>query len=471
MTLNPWVWLERIGRATWDVPPGTRTGWHARLWWFARLIWALARDLASGQIALRAMSLVYTTLLSLVPLLAVSFSVLKAFGVHNQIEPFLNKVLAPLGADASPIAAARIVQFIENVSVGVLGTVGLVFFLYTAITLMQKIEEAFNFIWHVPCSRGVGERVSRYLTALIIGPVLVLAALGLTASVMNNEIVLRLLQSQYLAWLAYAAGKIAPYLLVVGTFTFLYLFIPNTRVEFIPALVAGVVGGVLWQTAGWAFTAFVAGSSNYRAIYASFAVLVLFMIWLYVSWYVLLFGANVGFYVQHPEYLGAGRGEFRLRGRLRESIALAVMSIVATRHRDGAPAATVQALAKALSVPSIALQEVLDELEHAGLLAQALPDGGYLPARDPHSVPVSAVMHAVRHAGENPALAPSTLPLPSPVVEIIDRVERSVEDALQRPVASLATPSGGIENRPASAQEGQPTKEEKPSVRRSSQGS
>jgi membrane protein len=427
-------------------------------------LWALARDLASEQIALRAMSLVYTTLLSLVPLLALSFSVLKAFGVHNQIEPFLNRVLAPLGEDASQIAAARIIQFIENVSVGVLGVVGLAFFLYTAITLMQKIEEAFNFIWHVPRSRGMGERVSRYLTVLFIGPILVLTALALTASVMNNEVVMRLLQSQYLAWLAYAAGKIAPYVLVIGTFTFLYLFIPNTRVEFIPALIAGVVGGVLWQTAGWAFTAFVATSSNYRAIYASFAVLVLFMIWLYVCWNVLLFGASVGFYVQHPEYLGAGRGEFRLRGRLRESVALAVMSVIAARHRDGAPAATVHALARALSVPSTALQDVLDELERAGLLAQTLPEGGYLPARDPHCVPVSMVMHAVRHAGESASLAPSTLSLPPPVVEIIDRVERSLDNTLaQWSVASLAVPPPHDKVRSASAQENLCARDDEPS--------
>ena len=138
------------------------------------------------------MGLVYTTLLSIVPLLALSFSVLKAFGVYNQIQPMLLNFLLPLGEKGEEIAQS-IVQFIEKTNVGVLGTVGLVLLVYTSISLMQKIEESLNYIWHIPRPRPIGERLSRYLSLLMVGPILVFSALGITATVLNIEMVRDLL--------------------------------------------------------------------------------------------------------------------------------------------------------------------------------------------------------------------------------------------------------------------------------------
>jgi len=144
----------------------------------------LVRDLVDGQLTLRAMSLVYTTLLSIVPLLALSFSVLKAFGVHNQIQPMLLRFLEPLGENGAEIAH-NIIEFIQRMNVGVLGAVGLVLLLYTAISLMQKIEESLNYIWHVHRPRPLADRFSRYLSVLLVGPILVFSALGITATVMR----------------------------------------------------------------------------------------------------------------------------------------------------------------------------------------------------------------------------------------------------------------------------------------------
>ncbi|MBK7768566.1 MAG: YihY/virulence factor BrkB family protein [Sulfuritalea sp.] len=129
------------------------------------------------------MGLVYTSLRSVVALLSLSFTVLKALGVYNQIQPMLLNFLEPLGEVGAEIANT-IVRFIQNMNVGVLGVLGLGLLLYTAVSLMQKIEDSLNFIWHVPRVRPPGERFSRYLTVLMIGPILVFSALGITASVM-----------------------------------------------------------------------------------------------------------------------------------------------------------------------------------------------------------------------------------------------------------------------------------------------
>jgi tRNA-processing RNAse BN (EC 3.1.-.-) len=202
----------------------------------------LLRDLLEGEISLRAMSLVYTSLLSLVPLLALAFSLLKALGVHNGLDPLLRNFLAPLGPDAGQLAD-HIIGFVNNVKVGVLGSVGVGLLLWTAISLIYKVESAFNFLWEIPRSRGLPQRFSDYIAVLIVGPTLVFLALGVTASLRSSRVVASLHNVQLLGPVVLAAINVIPYLLMVAVFSFLYRFIPNTRVRLLPAAVGGVVAG------------------------------------------------------------------------------------------------------------------------------------------------------------------------------------------------------------------------------------
>lgn len=433
---------KQLDENIWGVRDAAGPAWHRRGLRVLRTAVILARDLAQGQLTLRAMSLVYTTLLSIVPLLALSFSVLKAFGVHNQIQPMLLSFLEPLGEKGEEIAHS-IVQFIQNMNVGVLGALGLVLLVYTAISLMQKIEESLNFVWHISRPRRLGERFSRYLSVLMIGPILVFSSIGVTASVMNLAVVRDLLAIGGLGHAMVAATRLVPYVLVISAFTFVYMFIPNARVRFVPALIGGAVGGIVWQSAGWAFATFVASSGQYAAIYSGLAILVLFMIWLYLNWLILLFGASVAFYVQHPEYLHARGGEPRLSNRMRERLALSVMSLVAERFTTGERMPSATALAHLLGVPMHALQIVLDALEDAGLLAQSADDPPlYLPGRDPALIPVMLVLDTVRAAGEGRFLSPEGLPAPQPVDALLDRVHNAIGSSLgEMTVQDLAAPN------------------------------
>jgi membrane protein len=223
---------------------------------------------------MRAMSLVYTTLLSLVPLLAVSFSVLKAFGVQNQLEPALLNFLAPLGPKGAELTAT-IIGFVDNMRVGVLGSVGLALLLYTVVSLIQKVERAFNYTWHVSHNRRFVERFSDYLSVLLIGPVLMFSALGATASILNTSLVLSMAKIPVLGWIIDTGGTLLPYFFAIAAFTFVYVFVPNTRVRLGPAVVGAIVAGVLWQSIGWGFAFFMVGSTNYAAIYSGFAILIL----------------------------------------------------------------------------------------------------------------------------------------------------------------------------------------------------
>src|SRR5689334_15605799 len=414
---------ERIVRALWSPSLEQMPRARAFALRLARIVAVILRDLQVGELSLRAMSLVYTTLLSLVPLLALSFSVLKAFGVHNQIEPMLDHVLEALG-DKRYEVTRRIIGFIENLNVGVLGAVGLVLLLYTVVSLVQKIEGSFNHIWHVRQPRSIGERFSNYLSVLLIGPILVFSAMALTAGIATNSLWQHMLAFQPLSELARWVGRSMPFLLVIGAFTFVYMFVPNTRVRFGPALIGGSVAGALWQSAGMLFALFVAASTRYSAIYSSFAILLLFMIWLYVSWLILLIGASVAFYRQHPEYVVARGGEPALSIRMRERLALAMMSLIAHQQVHGGAPWSAERFTEALNVPVNIINRVLDALRESGVLTMdAQPQPAYFPARDLASITVKELLAAVRSAGEDPALTPQAFLVPVPVELVLRKLD------------------------------------------------
>lgn len=422
-------WLKQAERYVWTPRSAALPAWKKRVVGLARLLVVLVRDVAQGEIRLWTMSLVYTTLLSMVPLLALSFSVLKAFGVHNQVEPLLDNLLAPLGAQAAEVSR-RLIGFIEHMNVGVLGALGLAMLVYTVVSLMQKVEESFNSIWHVTQLRPLGERFSRYLSVLLVGPLLVFAALGLTAAALSSSVARDVLSEEALGSVALTAGKLMPYLLVIGAFTFLYVFVPNTRVRWKPALVAGIVGGVLWQTAGWGFGAFVVSSTRYAAIYSSFAILVLLLIWLYVSWLVLLVGVAVSFYVQHPEYLYAKPGEPRLSNRMRERLGLSIMHAIGTSFVRGEPPWTLERLTRHFGIPMHSVAAMLEALGSDGFLAPTQDNPpAYLPLRDPSGVSAAEILAAVRRTGEDGFLNSDSLALAPCVQAIIDSEESAIAAA------------------------------------------
>lgn len=454
MSNLPPLWT-RTEDAVWGEPLDAMPPWKARLMKALRLTLVLGRDLTVGQLNLRAMSLVYTTLLAMVPLLALSFSVLKAFGVYNQIEPALERFLEPLGERGAEITA-RITEFVANINVGVLGSLGLALLLYTAVSLIQKIEASLNVIWRVSQPRSLGQRFSAYLSVLLVGPLLVFSAMGLTASLMSARVVQDAMAVRPVGEAIVLGGQLMPYLLVIGAFTFIYVFIPNTRVRLGPALAGGVVGGILWQTAGWAFAAFAAGSTNYSAIYSGFAILILFMIWIYVSWLILLVGASVAFYVQNPEYLVMQGDEPTLSNRMRERLALALMGRIAERFVAGRPPWTMNELVQALGMRQHAIEPVLQGLKNGGVVAENSDSPpGYLPARDLDTLTVGELLTIVRAVGEDRHVCPGALPANERVDDVLARMERAAEAELggltvrELVAAPASAGTAGIEVPPA----------------------
>lgn len=330
---------------------------------------ALFHDMHQGSITLRAMGLVYTTLLSLVPLLALSFSVLKGFGVHNQMQPFLLRLFAPLGAKAEELTS-QVLGFVDNMQVGVLGFAGLAILLYTVVSLMEKIEEAFNHVWRVKRSRSMAAQFRDYLSMVLVAPILIFSALGLWSALGNTAVIQTIAGVEPLGMLLNGVVQVSPTVLIMLAFVFLYLFMPNTRVNFLAAFGGAVFAGLGWQVAGWVFASFVVSSGQQTAIYSIFASLFLFMLWLYVGWIIVLTGARLAYYFQHPDAVYLPQQPTETSVQTRELLAAAVLREVGQRFLAKHEPPTLDELSRAIPVSRLLLEDSLDDLINYGILSR-----------------------------------------------------------------------------------------------------
>ncbi|GAB4246793.1 MULTISPECIES: YihY/virulence factor BrkB family protein [Deferrisoma] len=342
---------------------------------------------------LRASALTYSTLLSLVPLLALAFSVLKGLGVQRRLEPL---ILRHLAAGNTEIAS-RVLEYVERTKVGSLGAVGLVALIVTAVAVIGNVELSLNDIWQVRRGRSPVRKVADYLSMLILGPVLLFASISLTTSLQSPAVLERL---QVLGPVLRGGLRLLPFAAVWVAFTALYVILPNRKVPIRSALVGGVVAGTMWQVAEWAYIEFQIGVAKYNAIYGAMAQLPLLFVWLYFSWCIVLWGAELAFVHHLP-----GRGRYlRSRHELwvpRLEGALAFLVPVAARHLAGEPGPTEGEAVAATGFDPADAGRVLDRLLEEGWLVQTQEDPPRLaPGPCPEHVPVAELLASILRVGE-----------------------------------------------------------------------
>ena len=351
----------------------------------------------------------------------------------------LFEFLRPLGDQGYELTQS-IMGFVENVQGTILGTVGFAFLLYTVVSMIQKMEESLNFVWHVERPRSLARRVSEYLVVMLIGPAIAVFAMVLLARVEASDVLARVsgLATGDTGFLGKAHPT--PYVMVVALFAFVYVYMPNVRVRLGPAAIGALFAGVLWAAVGALFARIVVYSAQTAAVYAGFAVVLLFLVWLYISWLILLLGAQLSFYVQHPEHLRTGHAQVPLTSALRERIALAVMYLVGERFLAGGARWTIAGLAERLDVPGTLLDEIVSSLQAHGLVLD-VEDDTVAPARDLGAITLDTVLDAVRHETPDPRR-----PTPRPVPDA-DQVARAADEAMRaslrgRTLRDLLQPPG-----------------------------
>jgi membrane protein len=340
-----------------------------------RILVLVLERVLGGRYALRASGLTYTTLLSLVPFLAFAFSVAKGFGVQELLEPLLKTYMVAGQVEI----AESVLRYVQQTNVRALGTVGLVGVLITVILLIGSVENAFNEIWGVARPRSWARRFTDYLSVTVVFPILLLAASGVTATLASSE-----MQSRLGAVLPLL--QLGRYAAVWFAFSFIYMFLPNTRVRLGPAVFGGVLAGSAWLLAQWGYVHFQVGVAGYNAIYGTFAALPIFLVWLYLSWVIVLLGAELAHAVQrvHGESLERRARPLSARDRRRLALRLAVAE--AERLDAGAAPVTESELLDRLGGLSAGqARPVLDGLDQSGVLQPVELEGG-------------EVAHVLRHS-------------------------------------------------------------------------
>jgi membrane protein len=363
---------------------------------FLRYPYAVIRDLFGGEINLRAMGLVYTTLLSLIPLLAISFAILAAFGVSRDLQPIVYEFFRPMGNPGAAEITTRVMHFVGRVSSRVVGTVGLAVLLWTLVGTIKKVEDSFNFVWRVEHARSFARRLTEYVSLLIIGPMLMVGFLALSHAALGNASVHDVVNLAPLQRLRGTGIDLAPYVMVTAFFVVLYMFIPNTRVRLWPALVGAATAGVLWAAVGKVFTNLVVLSTRLTIVYAGFAFIVAALLWTYFGWLILLAGAQLSFYIQNPSYLRLGLRELRLSNVEIEHLALNLMYFIGRAQAQGAEAWNVHRLANEFGLPGIAITRIACALEAGGLLTLSADDQCKLN-RAPEAIAVYAIISVARN--------------------------------------------------------------------------
>ncbi len=403
-------------------PASQGAGRRPRLIRGMRYPYAVVRDLSRPDIKLRAMGLVYTTLLSLIPLAAFSFAILKIFRARSDLRVAVYQLFSALGPVGAQELTSRVMDFANGVGGGVVGSVGFALLAWTLVGTIKKVEDSFNFLWRVQQARSFARRVSEYLTLIVVGPVILVVFIGMSRRALESA-PLRMLGHLPLVDILTAAGvKLAPYVMVTAFFTGLYLFVPNTRVRWRPALIGAVVAGVLWAGLGRVFTAFVVHSTRLTIVYAGFALIVAALLWTYLGWLILLAGAILAFYIQNPTYLRLGLQELRLSGIEVEQLALRLMYLVGRTYVTGGKRWDVNGLATELGLPGIAVAQMVETLERAGLLV-VTEEEELLPARDIGHIPVSEILEIARHQRSG-HFTPRAVSIPA-----VDRLIATIDEA------------------------------------------
>ncbi len=394
---------------------GSPEGWgglKGRFFSFLQFIYSVSTNFTTHQAPLRAAALTYTTVLSLVPFLAIAFSVLKGLGAQNALEPLLQQV-----AGDSEETISRLIAYVNNTNMKSVGAIGLLMLIATVISLMGSIEEAFNAVWGVRETRSLQRRFSDYLSVVIVGPILLLAATSMTSSLQSQWMLQWLIQNTYFGDAILLLFRFLPYLSVWIAMVFLYIFIPNTRIRFASAVTGGIIAGTAWELAQWGYFHFQVGVANYNAIYGTLAAVPIFLVWIYTSWLIVLFGLEIVFAHQHRGHGLPVFSAHRLSALAREELAVALLVQVSLHfQKDGIPPSA-SFLADELNVPQTLLGSVLDEMEQLGFLVATsgnLP--GWLPAREPSEVQVSDVIGALRGV--------SALKVTTPVLQLAGDVIR-----------------------------------------------
>jgi membrane protein len=369
-----------------------------------RILLLATRGFGQDQCPLRASALTFYSILSIVPVVAMAFGIAKGFGFQEILE---NQLMEKFSGQEDVMI--RVVDFahslLENTKGGMIVGIGIIVLLWTVIKLLAHIEGSFNDIWEVKKSRSYGRKFSDYLSIMLISPLLIIMSSSATVfittkiALITEKVALIGMFSPMIFFML----KLIPYCLVWILFIFTYILMPNTKVNFSAGFIGGIIAGTIFQAAQLAYILFQVGVAKYNAIYGSFAALPLFLIWMQLSWLIVLFGAEISFSYQYVDTYEFEPDLRQISPAFKRLLTLQVANRVISTFSKGKMPLTASNLSQALEIPIRLVQQLLDELVESEIFSITEIKGNeilaYQPARDINIITVKSIIEALEQKG------------------------------------------------------------------------
>jgi len=353
---------------------------------------------------LRASSLTFFTLLSIVPIAAVFFGIAKGFGFERRLQkelferfPGQEEILGQVISFSNSL--------LERTQGELIAGVGLLVLFWSVLKVLGLIERAFNDIWEIKESRSLGRKFSDYLSIMLISPILVLISGSVTVFIKTQvtQITKRVAFLDIFYPLIYFLFESMPYVLIWILFTILYIVMPNTRVSLKAGFLGGVVAGTLYQIAQWAYISFQISTAKFNAIYGSFAALPLFLIWLQVSWWIVLFGAELSFANQNVDTYEFEPDSLQVSPGFKKLLTLQIAHLLTKRFENGDKPLTDSKISARLEMPIRLVHNILFDLVESGLVSETTTKNdkelAYQPACDINKLTIQYVLEALEQSG------------------------------------------------------------------------
>jgi membrane protein len=402
-----------------DLPP--KKSFLLRL---LRILILSIRGIMQDRGALRASALTFYSMLSVVPVLAMIFGIAKGFGFEKGLEKTVLK-----GFEGQEEVAVRIIGFsqalLENVKGGLVAGIGLVILFYTIIMILSHIENAFNDIWGIKKGRSFGRKITDYLSMILLGTILFIMSSSLTVFVTSGVqlVTEKISILQFLRPGVFFLVQFLPYVALWVLFSFMYIFLPNAKINMKSGIIGGVIAGTLYHFFQWGYISLQIGVSKYNAVYGSFAALPLFFIWLRYSWLIVLFGAEISFGHQNVETYEFEEDCLTVSQSFKRLLSLRVAHLLVKRFSAGERPWDAATIAHELEIPVRLVNQILFELVESGVASEVRvnqdKDVGYEPARDPNTITIKYVIEALERLGSDS--------VPVAKTEALSRISASLE--------------------------------------------
>jgi membrane protein len=339
-----------------------------------RIIILASRNFVKDRCQKTASILTYYSMLNIVPVIAVVFGIAKGFGLEKIIEKQILETAekANWQADLTNQILTFAHSFLEKVNGGLIAGVGMIMLFWTVISIMGKIEDSLNEIWEIKKARSFVRKVTDYVAMMFLAPVLLVVSSSATVLVASqvqmivNKIAFLGIFSSAILFLL----SLLPYVSMWILLTMIYLVMPNTRISLRSGILGGVAAGTIYQVVQWIYIKFQIGVAGYSAIYGSFAALPLFLVWVQLSWTILLLGAEIAHAREHYETFGFYPDYLKISAYSRKFLMLRIIHLLTRRFSGGQIAFTAKQIASALEIPVRLVQQLLDELTNTGLVTE-----------------------------------------------------------------------------------------------------